>query len=69
MSPLLARRIRVRKGASSYYTVQTYKTLAILPQLALARAAVAAAIPEKPAGRFMISSRIRVVKRHPEGDW
>jgi hypothetical protein len=24
---------------------------------------------EKPAGRFMIRNRIRVVKRHPEGDW
>jgi hypothetical protein len=22
-----------------------------------------------PAGRFMIRNRIRVVKRHPEGDW
>jgi hypothetical protein len=29
----------------------------------------AEAIAEKPAGRFMIRSRIRVVKRHPEGDW
>jgi hypothetical protein len=24
---------------------------------------------EKPAGRFMIRNRTRVVKRHPEGDW
>jgi hypothetical protein len=31
----------------------------------LARAAVA----EKPAARFMIRHRTRVVKRHPEGDW
>jgi hypothetical protein len=23
----------------------------------------------RPAGRFMIRQRIRVVKRHPEGDW
>jgi hypothetical protein len=30
---------------------------------------IAAAIAEKPAGRFMIRNRIRVVKRHPEGDW
>ncbi len=30
---------------------------------------VKAAIEEKPAGRFMIASRTRVVKRHPEGDW
>jgi hypothetical protein len=37
--------------------------------LALARAAFAAAIGEKPAGRFMIRSRTRVVQRHPEGGW
>jgi hypothetical protein len=37
--------------------------------LALARAAFAAAIAEKPAARFMIRNRIRVVMRHPEGDW
>jgi hypothetical protein len=36
---------------------------------AVARAAFAAAVEEKPAGRFMIRHRIRVVKRHPEGDW
>jgi hypothetical protein len=36
---------------------------------ALARAAFDAAIAEKPAGMFMIRQRIRVVKRHPEGDW
>jgi hypothetical protein len=36
---------------------------------ALARAAFKAAIAEKPGGRFMICSRIRVVQRHPEGDW
>jgi hypothetical protein len=29
----------------------------------------AAAIAEKPAAGFMIRSRIRVVNRHPEGDW
>jgi hypothetical protein len=29
----------------------------------------AAAVAEKPGGRFMIRARIRVVKRHPEGDW
>jgi hypothetical protein len=27
------------------------------------------AIEAKPAGRFMIHSRKRVVKRHPNGDW
>jgi hypothetical protein len=28
-----------------------------------------AAIAEKPAARFMIRQKIRVVKRHPEDDW
>jgi hypothetical protein len=37
--------------------------------LALARAALEVAVEEKPTGRFMIRSRTRVVKRHPEGDW
>jgi hypothetical protein len=35
----------------------------------VARAVFAAVVAEKPAGRFMIQSRIRVVKRYPEGDW
>jgi ATP-dependent DNA ligase len=48
---------------------QSYETLAICRAMALARAAYAAAIAEKPVGRFMIRNRIRVVKRHPEGDW
>jgi hypothetical protein len=34
-----------------------------------AHAAFAAAIAEKPAGRFMIRNRTPGVKRHPEGDW
>jgi hypothetical protein len=29
----------------------------------------AAAIAEKPSGRFVIRHRIRIVQRHPEGDW
>ena len=37
--------------------------------LALARAAFEAAIAEKPAGRFMIRSRTRVVQRYPNVDW
>jgi hypothetical protein len=45
-----------------------YETLAICRTLALARAAFAAAVEKKPGGRFMIRARIRVVKRHPEGD-
>ena len=44
-----------------------YETLAICRQLAHARAVFKEAIAEKPAGRFMIRSRTRVVKRHPEG--
>jgi hypothetical protein len=35
----------------------------------VSRAAFAAAIAEKPATRFMIRSRTRVVQRHPKGDW
>jgi hypothetical protein len=47
---------------------QTYETLAICRTLALARAAFTVALEEKPTGRFMIRSRTRVVRRHPEGD-
>jgi hypothetical protein len=46
-----------------------YETLVICRSLELARAAFAYAIAEKPGARFMIRSRTRVVKRHPEGDW
>jgi hypothetical protein len=46
-----------------------YETLAICRSLATAHAVFAAAVAEKPAGRFMIRQRTRVVKRHPEGDW
>ena len=35
----------------------------------LARVVFEATIAKKPAGRFMIRSRTRVVKRHPEVDW
>jgi hypothetical protein len=42
----------------------TYETLAICRTLALARAAFAVAIEEKPTARFMIRSRTRVVQRH-----
>ena len=46
-----------------------YETLAICRSLAVTRAAFTAAVEEKPAARFMIRSRTRVVRRHPEGDW
>jgi hypothetical protein len=46
-----------------------YETLAICRSLALARAAFKVAIAEKPAARFLIRQRTRVVKRQPEGDW
>jgi len=46
-----------------------HETLAICRQLAHARAVFKQAIADKPTGRFMIHSRTRVVKRHPEGDW
>jgi hypothetical protein len=48
---------------------QHYETPAICRQLAHARAVFKAAIADKPTGKFMIRSRTRVVKRHPEGDW
>jgi hypothetical protein len=44
---------------------QTYETLAVCRSLARA----AFAVDEKPAGRFTIRRRTRVVKRHPKGDW
>jgi hypothetical protein len=47
----------------------TYETLAICRTLDQALAVFAVAVEEKPAGRFTIRSRTRVVKRHPEGDW
>jgi hypothetical protein len=34
----------------------------------VARAVFAAAVAEKPAGRFMIRARIRVVKRYLKGN-
>jgi len=40
---------------------QTYETLAICRSLAFARSVFKIAIAEKPSGRFMIRSRIRVV--------
>jgi hypothetical protein len=46
-----------------------YETLAICRSLAFAHAVFAVAVAERSAGRFMIRQRIRVVKRHPEGDW
>jgi hypothetical protein len=48
---------------------QSYETLAICRSLEMARAAFKVAIAKKPAGRFMIRSRTRVVQRHPEGVW
>jgi hypothetical protein len=36
--------------------------------LAMAQAAFEVAIKDKPTGRFVIRSRTRVVKWHPEGD-
>jgi hypothetical protein len=45
------------------------RTLAICRSLESARTVFTAVIAEKPAGRFAIRARIRVVKRRPEGDW
>jgi hypothetical protein len=46
----------------------TYETLAICRNARPGPLRVRIAIAEKPGGRFMIRSRTRVVKRHPEGD-
>jgi hypothetical protein len=47
-----------------FATGLTYETLAICRSLELARAALAAAIAEKPAGWFMIRSRTGVVQEN-----
>jgi hypothetical protein len=62
------RRLR-NLNVEEWFEGDRYETLAICRSLALARAAFAAAIAEKPAGRFLIRQRTRVVRRHPEGDW
>jgi hypothetical protein len=56
-------------NVEEWFEGDQYEMLAICRSLELARAAFAAAVAEKPAARFMIRNRIRVVKRHPEGDW
>jgi hypothetical protein len=56
-------------NVEEWFERHQYETLAICRTLALARAAFAVAVAEKPASKFMIRSRTRVVKRHPEGDW
>jgi len=58
-----------RRWQSERCRSYVYETLAICRSLAAARAAFEFAIANKPAGMFMIRQRIRVVKRHPEGDW
>ena len=55
-------------NVEEWFEGDRYETLAICRQLAFARAVFKIAIEEKPSGRFMIRSRTRVVKRHPEGD-
>jgi hypothetical protein len=75
--PKIARRCSVAKSGRTfinrcsrrvgYFLLakrQTYETLAICSTLALARAAFDVAVADKPAGRFMIRSRTRVVQQH-----
>jgi hypothetical protein len=61
--------VLVVPGRYAGFERDRYETLVICRQLAYARAVFKIAIEEKPAGKFMIRSRCRVVKRHPEGDW
>jgi hypothetical protein len=56
-------------NVEEWFEGDQYETLAICRSLELAQGAFAVAVAEKRAGRFMIRHRIRVVKRHPEGDW
>jgi hypothetical protein len=56
-------------NVEEWFEGDRYETLAICRKLDLAYAAFEVAVEEKPGGRFMIRSRIRVVKRYPEGDW
>jgi hypothetical protein len=56
-------------SVEEWFEGDQYETLAICRTLDLTHAAFEVAIKEKPAGRFMIRHRTRVVKRHPEGDW
>jgi hypothetical protein len=56
-------------NVEEWFEGDTYETLAICRTFAVARAAFDAAVAEKPAGRFTIRQRTRVVKRHPQGNW
>jgi hypothetical protein len=56
-------------NVEEWFEGDRYETLAICGTLVLAYAAFEVAVKGKPAGQFMIRQRIRVVKRHPEGDW
>ena len=69
-----ALRRREALGRDTYDLRRHLKTLeALLTIHKAARDAAPArpkqAIAEKSSGRFMIRSRTRVVKRHPEGNW
>jgi hypothetical protein len=56
-------------NVEEWFKGDRYETLAICRTLALARAAFEVAVEEKPAARFVIRNRTRVVQGHPEGDW
>jgi hypothetical protein len=56
-------------NVEEWFEGDRYETLAICRQLAHAHAVFKVAIADKPSWRFMIRSRTRVVKWHPEGDW
>ena len=56
-------------NVEEWFEGDRYETLAICRSFAVTRAVFDAAIAEKPAGYFTIRQRIRVVKKHPQGDW
>ena len=56
-------------NVDEWFAGDRYETLAICRKLVEARAVFDLVTTEKPAGRFMIRSRTRVVQRYPKGDW
>ena len=56
-------------NVEEWFEGDQYETLVICRSFAVARAVFDTAIAEKPADYFTIRQRIRVVKKHPEGDW
>jgi hypothetical protein len=61
--------LRSVNTTSSSWLVEATDAIGVRCQHGFALARAAFAIEEKPAGRFTIRNRTRVVQRHPKGDW